>query len=209
MFVVGFRAVLTLLGFGDLVATTDLGRGLLFPYSVGGIITLGLIVASLYRAARELGEDNIVRKDIRRRREHALELTVTNSQEYRHRERQLSRKGTFSRLNISGPSALRPFRTAMGNGMQHSSFPLNFSVPRVIERKPRLLLLKEEKDRFDTMRRIQADSKRFRKWMALIWSVTTFLILWCVGAVVFWQTEQNTQGMTYFEALYFWYVPQL
>ncbi|KAF1354221.1 voltage-gated potassium channel, partial [Lizonia empirigonia] len=196
-------------GFGDLVATTDLGRGLLFPYSVGGIITLGLIVASLYRAARELGEDNIVRKDIRRRREHALELTVTSSQEYRHRERQLSRRGTFSRLNISGPSALRPFRTAMGNSMQHSSFPLNLSVPRAIERKPRLLLLKEEKDRFDTMRRIQADSKRFRKWMALIWSVTTFLILWCVGAVVFWQTEQNTQGMTYFEALYFCYISLL
>lgn len=42
--------------------------------------------------------------------------------------------------------------------------------------------------------------------MALIWSVTTFLILWCVGAVVFWQTEKDTQGMTYFQALYFWYV---
>ncbi|KAF9693337.1 hypothetical protein EKO04_008648 [Ascochyta lentis] len=191
-------------GFGDLVATTDLGRGLLFPYSVGGIITLGLIVASLYRAARELGEDNIVQKDITRRREQALQLTVTNSYEYRHRERQLIRKGTFGRLKISSPSAPRPYRTPMRtNGQQNSSFPL------AIDRRPRLLLLKEEKDRFDAMRKIQADSKRFKRWMALIWSVTTFLILWCVGAVVFWQTEQDLQGMTYFQALYFCYISLL
>jgi potassium channel subfamily K len=191
-------------GFGDLVATTDLGRGLLFPYSVGGIITLALIVSSLYRAAQELGEDHIVQKDLKRRREQALALTATNSDDYRHRQHQVVRRGTFGRLKISAPSEPRPYRTAMGNSVQHSStFPRNFAVPRA-DRKPRLLLLKEEKDRFDAMRRIQADSKRFRRWVALFWSVTTFLILWCVGAVVFWQTEQDTQGLTYFEALYFW-----
>lgn len=174
---------------------------------MGGIITLALIVSSLYRAARELGEDHIVQKDIRRRREHALELTTTNSSDYRHRQRQLVRKGTFGGLRISAPSQPRPYRTAMGNNVQRTlSFPHYFSVPQRLDRKPRLLLLKEEKDRFDAMRRIQADSKRFKKWMALIWSVTTFLILWCVGAVVFWQTEQDTQDMTYFQALYFWYV---
>lgn len=176
---------------------------------MGGIITLGLIVSSLYRAARELGEDHIVRKDIRRRREHALDMTVTNSEDYRHRQLQFVRRGTFERLKISGPSEPRPYRTAMGNNVQHaSSFPLNIRVPTV-NRKPRLLLLKEEKDRFNAMRRIQADSKKFRKWMALIWSVTTFLILWCVGAVVFWQTEKDTLGMTYFQALYFWCVPTI
>lgn len=192
-------------GFGDLVATTDLGRGLLFPYSVGGIITLALIVSSLYRAARELGEDHIVQKDLKRRREQALALTATNSDDYRHRQRQVIRRGTFGRLKISAPSEPRPYRTAMGNGVQHfSTFPRDFGLPLGLDRKPRLLLLKEEKDRFEAMRRIQADSKRFKRWIALFWSVTTFLILWCVGAVVFWQTEQDTQGMTYFQALYFW-----
>ncbi|KAF2623310.1 voltage-gated potassium channel [Macroventuria anomochaeta] len=197
-------------GFGDLVATTDLGRGLLFPYSVGGIITLGLIVSSLYRAARELGEDHIVRKDIRRRREQALELTATNSEDYRHRQRQLVRRSTFGRLKISAPSQPRPYRTAMGNNVQHtSSFSRSFGVPPRVDRKSRILLLKEEKDRFDAMRRIQADSERFKRWMNLIWSVTTFLILWCIGAVVFWQTERGIQGMTYFQALYFCYISLL
>lgn len=169
-----------------------------------GIITLALVVSSLYRAARELGQNHIVRKHLTRRRKQALALTTTNSDDYRHRQHQLVRRGTLARLKISAPSHPRPYRTAMENNVQHSTFPDNF-VPR-LDRTPRLLLLREEKDRFDAMRRIQADSRRFKRWMALFWSVTTFLILWCVGAVVFWQTEKETQGMTYFEALYFWYV---
>ncbi|KAF3048409.1 Potassium channel [Didymella heteroderae] len=161
-------------GFGDLVATTDLGRGLLFPYSVGGIITLGLVVSSLYRAARELGEDHIVQKDLERRREQTLALTATNSDDYRHRQHQLVRRGTFGRLKISAPTEPRPYRTAMGNNVPRTStLARNFSVP-IVDRKPRLLLLKEEKDRFDAMRRIQADSKRFKRWMALFWSALYF-----------------------------------
>lgn len=185
--------------------TTDLGRGLLFPYAVGGIVTLALIVSSLYRAARELSEDNIIQKDLTRRREQVLQLTTTNSEDFRHRQRQQVRRGTFGKLKISAPSQPRPYRTAMGNTVQHTStFPLNFGVPARLDRKPRILLLREEKDRFEAMRRIQADSKKFKKWMGLFWSITTFMILWGVGAVVFWQTEQDTQGMTYFQALYFW-----
>jgi hypothetical protein len=95
-------------------------------------------------------------------------------------------------------------RTAMNN-------PVARVVPDVLKmnRKPKLMLLKEEKDRFDAMRQIQADSKKFRQWMALFWSVTTFSILWCVGAVVFWQAEKDTQGLTYFQALYFCYISLL
>lgn len=153
-----------------------------------------------------MGEDHIVQKDVRRRREQALQLTVTNSQEYERRESRLTHRGTLDILKISGPSEPRPYRTIMSSKRRVPSLPLNFTVPLVVNRKPRLLLLKEEKDRFDAMRKIQADSKRFKRWISLIWSVTTFLILWCIGAFVFWRTEQDTQGMTYFQALYFWYV---
>lgn len=34
-------------------------------------------------------------------------------------------------------------------------------------------------------------------------------LLWCVGAVGFWRAEQHTQGLTYFQALYFCYVSLL
>jgi potassium channel subfamily K len=195
-------------GFGDLVPTTDAGRGIVFPYSVGGIITLALIVSSLYRAVRELSQENIVQRHTQHRRERALELTVTNSTELRHRERdhQMKRRRTFKPPRISGPSELRPFRTPMGNGVQRSS---TFIAARKLNRAPQLILLKEERDRFNAMRRIQADSKKFKRWMALGWSVATFTTLWCVGAVIFWRAERTAQGLSYFQALYFCYISLL
>jgi potassium channel subfamily K len=85
------------------------------------------------------------------------------------------------------------------------------SIPNPIRRnkKPRLLLLREEKDRFDAMRKIQTQTHKFKSWYALIFSVGAFGILWCVGAVVFWQTEKDAQDMTYFRALYFCYISLL
>ena len=199
-------------GFGDLVPTTDVGRGLVFPYSVGGIITLALIVSSLYRAIRELSQEKIIQKHIAHKREQVLERTVTNSFDLRHRENDshlLERKRNLGHPSISAPSQLRPYRTAVDEPNQHTStFP---RVPGLLKRnkKPKLMLLKEEKDRFEAMRSIQSDSKKFRRWMALAWSVTTFSLLWCVGAVVFWRAEQGSQPMSYFQALYFCYVSLL
>ncbi|CAO2653713.1 Nn.00g031240.m01.CDS01 [Neocucurbitaria sp. VM-36] len=200
-------------GFGDLVPTTDVARGIVFPYSVGGIITLALIVSSLYKAVRELGEEKIVQKHVDRMRERALERTVTNSFDLRHREHEahrLIRRRTLGSPRISAPTQPRPFRTAMGETVQHpSSFPRMLPDALKRHRKPELMLLKEEKDRFEAMRRIQADSRKFKRWMALMWSVATFSTLWCVGAVVFWQAEKDTQGMSYFQALYFCYISLL
>jgi potassium channel subfamily K len=175
---------------------------------VGGIITLALIVSSLYRAVRELSQENIVQKHTQHRRERALELTVTNSSELRHREHdhQMKRRRTFKPLRISGPSELRPFRTPMGNDIRRSS---TFPAVRKLNRAPQLILLKEERDRFNAMRRIQADSKKFKRWMALGWSVATFTTLWCVGAVIFWRAERDAQGLSYFQALYFCYISLL
>ena len=71
------------------------------------------------------------------------------------------------------------------------------------------VILRDEKDRFDAMRMIQNNTRRFKRWYALCLSVTAFSILWVVGAVVFWQCEKDAQGMTYFQALYFCYVSLL
>jgi potassium channel subfamily K len=193
-------------GFGDLVPTTDVTRGIVFPYSVGGTITLALIVSSLYTAVRELGDEKIVQKHVDRMRERVAERTVTNSFDLRHREREahhLVRKRKLGFPRISGPSQPRPFRTPMGSSVQHTSTMQGVAdALGITSSKPKIMLLKEEKDRFEAMRRIQADSKRFKQWMALFWSITTFSILWCVGAVVFWITEEDTQNLTYFQSLY-------
>jgi potassium channel subfamily K len=67
-------------------------------------------------------------------------------------------------------------------------------------------VLRNEKDKFDAMRSIQHSTSRFKRWYSLSLSIIAFGILWCVGAVVFWQLEKEAQGMTYYQALYFCYV---
>ncbi|KEQ63278.1 voltage-gated potassium channel [Aureobasidium melanogenum CBS 110374] len=124
--------VLTI-GFGDLYPSSNVGRGLVMPYAVGGIIMLGLIVTSLTTFATELGEDNI----------------------------------------------------------------------------PRLLLLREEKDRFNAMRRIQQKTEKWKKWSSLFISTAAFSILWCIGAVIFWVAERRVQDITYFQSLYLCWVSLL
>jgi potassium channel subfamily K len=76
-------------------------------------------------------------------------------------------------------------------------------------RREKLILLKEEKDRFDAMREIQSNTSRFKQYYALAMSVMAFGILWCVGAAIFMVAEDRIQGLTYFEALYFCYVSLL
>ena len=202
-------------GFGDFYPTTNLGRGIVFPFSVGGIITLALIVSSIYKFMRELGEENIVLKHTDRIRQRTAERTVTSSFDLRqreHAEHRLIRKKSLARRGpptISAPTQPRMMRTAMGNTVKKVT--MFAPLPKALRssKKPRIVLLKEEKDRFNAMREIQHRSKQYRRWLALLFSTFAFGILWCVGAVVFWQAEKHTQNMTYFQALYFCYISLL
>lgn len=77
------------------------------------------------------------------------------------------------------------------------------------ERRQRLLYLKDEKDRFEAMRDIQENTKRFKQYYKLCLSILAFAVLWSMGAIVFWVAEDREQGLSYFEALYFCYVSLL
>lgn len=57
---------------------------------------------------------------------------------------------------------------------------------------------------FRVMRQIQEKAERSRKYTALAISTTASLLLWFLGALVFWYSEQP-QGWTYFMSMYFAY----
>ncbi|TKA62002.1 hypothetical protein B0A49_08400 [Cryomyces minteri] len=214
-------------GFGDLYPTNPIGRGLVFPYSVGGIIMLGLMISSLTKFAKELGSDNVVKKHIEKSRTRTIGRTVTSSMELRRRVEehrplegaQPTISGPFdgvvstTTVTIEEPAQGQWLRRAPTNAMASIRRVGSFAVsqasrgPRIA--RPKVILLREEKDRFDAMRRIQRGTAKFKRWYALTLSVIAFGVLWCVGAVVFWRAEQRSQQMTYFEALYFCYVSLL
>ncbi|KAF1992468.1 voltage-gated potassium channel [Aulographum hederae CBS 113979] len=232
-------------GFGDLYPMDDVGRGIVFPYSVGGIISLGLVISSIHNFAAEISEDKVVKKHFDRMRTRTFDRTVTTSMELERKQvaldLQLQKVSTRKRkLTLQQPFAsssekhhhhhhhdgssdrarsLQRRRSSGGGATGRRSISQSVLPPplrrnmtfadRMVKKKPKLILLREEKDRFEAMRKIQKSTHKFKRWWALTLSVIAFGILWCVGAVVFWQAEKDAQGMTYFQGLYFCYVSLL
>ena len=247
------------IGFGDYVPTSDVGRGLVFPYSIGGTIILGLMVSSIHRFAGELSKTNVLRKHVESRRVNTLSRVVTVEDDEEKRRNDLERE--IAHLHGRRPSISSPLpnpqiqhdldeaaQTARNRQERHIGFedtdaerlkqqetedphprqflnsafhngPIHTTLRLITEpvkrikkarsRTEKVIVMKEEKDRFDAMRNIQLNARKFKKWYALLVSVTAFGILWCMGAVVFWKAETHTQGLSYFQALYFCYVSLL
>lgn len=210
-------------GFGDLYPTSNVGRGIVFPYSIGGIIMLGLVVSSISKFAKELGSENVVRKHREKVRIRTKARSVAIEPSIPMRALGSADQRTISApFNAVDVSRLEVVDAVKRTGTIEFEEPGQSDPQSAIEkvgswilpqrrstRKPKLLLLREEKDRFDAMRQIQTSTRRFKSWYRLFLSVTAFGILWCVGAAVFWQAEKNTRNMTYFQALYFCYISLL
>ncbi|KAJ6113038.1 hypothetical protein N7512_008362 [Penicillium capsulatum] len=185
--------VLTL-GFGDVTPQDSVGRGLIWPYAVIGIIMLGLVVGSIHQFAREVHYDNVVRKHIEQKRQSTFDRSVSLDG-----HDQVTRA---SQKKDAMPPALPLARQRSQIDFQppHKHRPIRSTISALASgRRPKLLVMREEKDRFDAMRAIQHETMRFRRWNDLVISIIVFGIVWSCGAVVFWQLE----NMTYFEGLYF------
>ena len=175
------------IGFGDFHPTNDVGRGLVFPYSVGGIIILGLMVSSIRGFAQELGSTHVVQSHVEKQRTNTIRRTATTDSEFerlkRHHWKRVSsnhfppisgpfdphkRTVAFDAEKGDGPAAhtVHPSRSAtnpVAAGMKR--------LKRVGTRKPKILMMREEKDRFDAMRKIQHDTHNFKRYSALTMSV--------------------------------------
>ena len=60
-------------GIGDYAPSTDLGRGLLFPYAIGGVVILGLVVGSIRSLVLERGKKKLGSRMVEKRRELKLQ----------------------------------------------------------------------------------------------------------------------------------------
>ena len=69
-----FWADVTLLtiGLGDFSPKTNLGRGLLFPYAIGGVLIVGLVVGSIRSLILERGKQKISARILEKRRKNAV-----------------------------------------------------------------------------------------------------------------------------------------
>lgn len=153
------------IGIGNFIPETHLGRGLLFPYAIGGIVFLGLIISSIRTLMLEHGRQQMA--NILTARTHRF-LVKEAFSDHNHLQGLVPHLGSEETKN---------------------------------ERE-------RQKREFITMRRARQLAMVQHKWLSLILSLTTWMALWLVGAVVFWRSESHFRW-SYFEALYFAYTSLL
>ena len=176
------------IGFGDFYPTNDKGRGLIFPYSVGGIIILGLMVGSIRRFAQEIGHDKLIKGHVERRRVETIGRSVTTDSEFEERQankvkiaRDAYRGGKQQPPGLNERSVTfevekeadpRAAQKEFGKPNRRLTFGNRVKALRYGRaREPKLLLLREERDRFNAMRRIQKDTRKYKGYYALTMSV--------------------------------------
>lgn len=146
-------------GFGDVTAKTAVGRGFIWPYAVIGIIMLGLVVGSIHQFAQEAHYDNLVRKHIERKRQNTLERSITT----------LEFDGNHNAISAEVKDIARPgldrrsSRIAFHPQHKQQMIFSTISALPTTHRSPRLLLMREEKDRFYAMQAIQNETMRVRR----------------------------------------------
>lgn len=155
-------------GIGDYAPQTHLGRALLFPYAIGGIVILGLVVGSIRSLVLERGKKKLGSRMIEKKRVQLL--------------KKMYKKGQHHKLT---PISSDEMANELG----------------MTERERR-------KFEFELMRQIQDHASQRQKWNALFISGSAWLVLWLVGAVVFWKAE-HAQEWSYFGAVYFAYTSLL
>lgn len=144
------------------------------------------MVSSIRKFAQELGSNHVIKGHVERSRSKTLNRTATNDIEYAemkhlHSLRQ-RRRGDQEKPEISAP--FDPKQRTIAFGERHSTDAgehrpikrntLTHGVKRlrhVRSRKPKILLLREERDRFDQMRVIQKSTNSFKRYSALTMSV--------------------------------------
>lgn len=180
--------VLTL-GFGDILATTPVARGIIFPYAVFGIVMLGLVIGSMNQFFGEIENDNVVRKKIDRKRQALVESSPPPENDYSGQDVENIRQETSESESRSRHSKISTINSAV---FSHSVFG---------RRKKQVT--SETKDRFHAMRAIQNEVASFRRWFTLVQCLISFAIVWTIGALVFSTLQPE---LTYFGALYFNFV---
>lgn len=162
-------------GIGDYSPATHLGRSLLFPIAVGGIITIGLVVSSIRSLVLERGAEKMSARVTEKTRRRVI-AQVTATQKKGHKPK-------------------KPFRSLGEDALN------GLSEDPVDDHEEEL---RRRRTEFQAMRSVQEMAAKEQRYIGLAISIMAFAILWFVGAAVFWQAEKN-QNWSYFESLYFAY----
>ncbi|KAG4438859.1 hypothetical protein IFR05_005648 [Cadophora sp. M221] len=183
-------------GIGDFSPSTHTGRGLLFPFAIGGIIILGLVIGSIRSLVLERGKVKMGARMVEKERRRIIAKLEKNN------------KAAVLKP-ISSDHAL-PNGNGNSNSTSTQPKPLSRASTKTLASQQNFRNERERREReFTIMRLIQARAHTRRLWTSLIISGTVWLALWFAGAAIFHASESHPQSWTYFASLYFAYTSLL
>ncbi|KAI1275584.1 hypothetical protein F5Y07DRAFT_369732 [Xylaria sp. FL0933] len=160
-------------GFGDMPLKTKLGRGLMIPYALIGITTLGLVVGSIRSLMLDRGKSRLDARVLEKKRRQIVKRLMQSS------------KG----------KVLEPITEQDADYYPEMKDQASNHSPKVE--------LERRHTEFHLMRKIQDKASKNRRWMAMGVSTGTWAVLWLVGAKIFQECEAPYQGWTYFDGIYY------
>ncbi|PPR00059.1 hypothetical protein CVT24_009012 [Panaeolus cyanescens] len=181
----------------DFPVTTVQGRIVVVPYAAFGICFLGLVIGSVRGLVVERAKYKFSRRYLGKAR---------------------SRLGGELRKDQEAALAGQPIHVDLASKLWH-----RYTVRKTImflwtmTLGPRTVPLKIKKEvlhpwhraEFDLMRLIESTAEKRQRFTSISVAFLAFLLVWLVGAVVFWVCEHKSQDWTYPTSLYFTYTTLL
>ncbi|KAI1184225.1 hypothetical protein F5B17DRAFT_433829 [Nemania serpens] len=161
-------------GLGDITPKTTLGRGLMIPYALIGIITLGLVIGSIRSLMLDRGKKRLDARMLEKKRRRFVE--------------RLMRDGKGELLD-----PIKEKDPNVSPGLK--DYDNSKTTPQAE--------LQRRHTEFHLMREIQARVSKRRRWMSMWISTTSWAALWLVGAKIFQECEAPYQQWGYFDGVYF------
>ncbi|KAI0450958.1 hypothetical protein F5B21DRAFT_408258 [Xylaria acuta] len=161
-------------GLGDVAIQTKLGRGLMIPYALIGITTLGLVIGSIRSLMLDRGKSRLDARMLEKKRRRFVRRLMRGS------------KGKVLEPIVEKDADYYP---------ELKSHDTSQKSPRAE--------LERRHGEFHLMRKIQDQASKRRRWTAMGVSTSTWAVLWLVGAKIFQESEAPYQNWSYFDGVYF------
>ncbi|KAI1129388.1 hypothetical protein F5Y10DRAFT_238503 [Nemania abortiva] len=161
-------------GLGDITLNTKLGRGLLIPYALIGITTLGLVIGSIRSLMLDRGKKRLDARMLEKRRRRFVKRLMRSNQ----------------------GGVLEPVEE------EDADYYPEMKPHDSLRTAPKAELQRRHTE-FHLMRKIQDQTSKQRRWMAMGISTSSWAVLWLVGAKIFQECEAPYQNWSYFDGVYF------
>ena len=142
------------------------------------------MVSSIRGFAQELGSTHVVKSHVEKQRTHTLSRTVASEFEYETLKARALNKlhhkkptpfpelfDTTNNIDVEKAIAPAPHESHQRDSKAGPVTASLRMLKRVGSRQPKILLMRQEKDRFDAMRKIQYNTHKFKRYSALTMSV--------------------------------------